>query len=92
MHISHDFIATKTCPTYEFLVIFGQGAGLRSKKCGRWLGWSARRGGLEVCWCEAGKISQTYAGAGRERTKKFNRAGLFARQADRNGETVEALP
>jgi len=24
MHISHDFIATKTCPSYEFLVIFGQ--------------------------------------------------------------------
>jgi len=24
MHISHDFIATKTCPSYEFLVVFGQ--------------------------------------------------------------------
>jgi len=24
MHISHDFIATKSCPSYEFLVVFGQ--------------------------------------------------------------------
>jgi len=24
MHISHDFIATKTCPSYEFVVVFGQ--------------------------------------------------------------------
>jgi len=24
MHTSHDFIATKTCPSYEFLVVFGQ--------------------------------------------------------------------
>jgi len=24
MHIYHDFIATKTCPSYEFLVVFGQ--------------------------------------------------------------------
>jgi len=24
MHISHDFIATKTCPSYEFLVVFRQ--------------------------------------------------------------------
>jgi len=24
MHISHDFIATKTCPSCEFLVVFGQ--------------------------------------------------------------------
>jgi len=24
MHISHDFIATKTCPSYECLVVFGQ--------------------------------------------------------------------
>jgi len=22
MHISHNFIATKTCPSYEFLVVF----------------------------------------------------------------------
>jgi len=24
MHISHDFIATKIYPSYEFLVVFGQ--------------------------------------------------------------------
>jgi len=24
MHISHDFIATKSCPSYEFLVVCGQ--------------------------------------------------------------------
>jgi len=24
MHISHDFIAIKTCPSCEFLVVFGQ--------------------------------------------------------------------
>jgi len=24
MHIFHDFIATKTCPSYEFLAVFGQ--------------------------------------------------------------------
>jgi len=24
MRTPHDFIATKTCPSYEFLVVFGQ--------------------------------------------------------------------
>jgi len=24
MYSSHDFIATKTCPSFEFLVVFGQ--------------------------------------------------------------------
>jgi len=24
MHTSHDFSATKTCPSCEFLVVFGQ--------------------------------------------------------------------
>ena len=44
---------------------------------GRGLGWSAGRGGLEVCGCGAGanKISQTLAGAGRVRTKISTRAG-----------------
>jgi len=27
MHISHDFIATKSCPKYEFLVVLGWSAG-----------------------------------------------------------------
>jgi len=74
MHISHDFIATKTCPSYEFLVVFGQ---VRV-----WDRKSAGRGGceLEVCGAGAGKISQipavrgefNFAGAGRERTQNFN--------------------
>jgi len=24
MHVSHDFIATKTCLSYKFLVVFGE--------------------------------------------------------------------
>jgi len=24
MHTSHDFIATKTCPSCEFLIVYGQ--------------------------------------------------------------------
>jgi len=35
MHIFHDFISTKTCPSYEFLVV-RTGAGLRPKKCRVW--------------------------------------------------------
>jgi len=43
MHISHNFIGTKTCPSYEFLVVFGQvrfgteksaGQGGRGMVCG----------------------------------------------------------
>jgi len=67
MHASHDFIATKTCPSYEFSVVFGQ---LRV-----WDRKSAGRGGLEVrgCGAGAGKISQIPAGAGRGgRGQKIN--------------------
>ena len=48
-------------------------AGLRPKKCGAGAGWDGLRGGcgLEVCGVGADKISIP-AGAGRERTKKFN--------------------
>jgi len=35
MHISHDFIATKTCPSYEFLVVFGQVRVWDRKSAGR---------------------------------------------------------
>jgi len=43
MHISHDFIATKTCPSDEFLVVFGQvrvwdrksAVGLEVRGCGQ---------------------------------------------------------
>jgi len=46
MHISHDFIATKTCSSYEFLVVFGQVRVWDRKtagRSGRGLGWSAGR-------------------------------------------------
>jgi len=35
MHISHDFIATKTCPSYAFLVVFGQVRVWDRKSAGR---------------------------------------------------------
>jgi len=35
MHISHDFIATKTCPNYAFLVIFVQVQVWDQKSSGR---------------------------------------------------------
>jgi len=35
MHISHDFIATKTCHSYEFLVLFGQVRVWDRKSAGR---------------------------------------------------------
>jgi len=46
MHISHDFIATKACPSYKFLVVFGQVRVWDRKSAGRdghGLGWSAGR-------------------------------------------------
>jgi len=45
MHISHDFFATKTCPSYEFFSSFRTGAGLRPKKCGAGAGWDGLRDG-----------------------------------------------
>jgi len=63
MHISHDFIATKTCPSYEVLVVSDR-CGFETEKVRgeAGAGWDGLRGGcgLEVC-----KISQTSAGAGR---------------------------
>ena len=59
MHISHDFFATKTCPSYEFFSSFRTGAGLRPKKCGAGAGWVGLRDGAG--W--------KCAGAGRVRTK-----------------------
>jgi len=68
-YFSH-FNCKKTCPGYEFLVVFGQvgfetvkvrgGRGLIGMVCG------AERGGLEAygCGAGAGKISQIHAGAG----------------------------
>jgi len=56
MRTFHDFIATKTCPSCEFLVVFGQ-LRLQDRK-------SAVRVGM-VCGAGAGKIYQIPAGAGR---------------------------
>jgi len=68
MHISHDFIATKTCPTYEFLVFFWQVRFWDRKRAGR------VRGGM-FCGAGAGKISQTPAGSG-QRWNRILRAGV----------------
>jgi len=35
MHISHDFIVTETCPSCEFLVVFGQVRVWDRKSAGR---------------------------------------------------------
>jgi len=77
MHTYHDFVATKTCPSCEFLVL--------SDSCGCGLRWSAGR--VDAVWKCAGKISQTPAGAGwggfkfcgcgAGAEKKLTRAGLY---------------
>jgi len=58
MHISHDFIATKTCPSYEFLVVFGQVQVRDRKSAVRGPGWDGLRGGCksEVCGAGAGRF------------------------------------
>jgi len=65
MRISHDFITTKTCPSYEFLVVFGQ---VRV--------WDQKSPGQTrvemVCGAGAGKILQVPVGAGWVRTQNFN--------------------
>ena len=61
MYISHDFIATKTYPSCEFLVVFGQVRVWDRKSAGR------ERVGV-VCGAGARKKC---AGAGRERPKFF---------------------
>jgi len=57
MHISHDVIATKICPSYEFLAVFGQVRVWDRKSAGR-----ARV--VMVCGAGAG-----WKCAGRERAK-----------------------
>jgi len=59
MHISHDFIATKTCPSAVFRN-FRKDAGLRPKTCGARAGWDGLRAGADLNF------------AGQERTKLFN--------------------
>jgi len=76
MHISHDFIATKTCPSYEFLVVFGQvRVWDRKSPGGRGLGWSAgcvRVGSMQVRG-ESGQNFSNSCGCG---------AGLYFAGAD----------
>jgi len=57
MHVSHDFTAIKTCPSYEFLVVFGQVRVWDQKSAGR------VRVGM-VCGAGADNVSQTSTGAG----------------------------
>jgi len=94
MHISHDFIAIKTFPRYEFLVVFGQLQVWDRKSAGRGrqgLGWSVGRvrirsvrGGSRqnfsnFCGCGAGL---NFGGAG----KKFQPA------QDSSGYCVDNFP
>jgi len=79
MHISHDFIATKTCSSYEFLVVFVQVRVWDRKSAVRARVGMVCGGGcrLQVCGCGK-KFSNScgaglnFAGAGRARTKNFN--------------------
>jgi len=48
MHTSHDFIAKKTCPSYELLVVFGQVRVWDLKSVGR------ARVGFKFCGCGVG--------------------------------------
>jgi len=48
MHISHDFIAKITCPSYWVLSSFRISAGLKLKKCGAGVGWDGLRGGASA--------------------------------------------
>jgi len=57
MHTSHDFVATKTCPSYEFSS-FRTAASLRLKKCRAV--WKC----AEVCRAGSITVSQIPAGVG----------------------------
>jgi len=66
-HTCHDFIATKTCRSYEFLVVFGQLLVLERKsalRCRAGAGKisqipaGARRSGFKFCGCGAGADKQ----------------------------------
>jgi len=78
MHISHNFIATKTCLSYEFLVVFGR-CGFETEKMWDGQGGDGLQCALEVCGVGAGKISQTpvdagrfkFSGCGADEDKKF---------------------
>jgi len=67
MHTSHDFIATKTCPSS-----FRTTACLRPKKCGR--------GGCELVW-SAGRVRIGTVRGGKGQ-KILTRAGLWHAQSN----------
>jgi len=84
MHISHDFIATKTCPSYEFLVVFAQVRVWDRKSVGRGghgLGWPVARGGCRENFSNSCRYVAGLNFAGQERTQNFNpcRTLLFIR-------------
>ena len=64
MHTSHDFIATKTCPSCEFLVFFGKLRVYDRKNAGRVRVGSVQGG--------SGQDFSNSCGCGQEQTKNFN--------------------
>ena len=59
MHISHNFIATKTCLSYEFLVVFGR-CGFETEKVRDGTDWDGVWGGSgqnfsNSCGCGVGE-------------------------------------
>jgi len=84
MHICYDCIATKTCPSYEFLVVFGQARVWDRKSAGRGgrrLEWSAGWVQVRSVQVQAkflqflrvrGRAGLNFAGAGRVQTQNFN--------------------
>jgi len=67
--ISNDFIAKKTCPSNDFLVVFGQVRMRDRKRAERTRVGPSLRGGcwLDVCGCGAG-----FCGRGVGADKNFN--------------------
>jgi len=64
MHISYDCIATKTCPSYEFLVVFGQVQVWDRKSAGLGTGWDGLRGRCRLEVCGSGQNFSKYCGCG----------------------------
>jgi len=83
MHMSHDFIA-KSCPSYEFFVVFGQVRVWERKSAGwggRGLGWSVGRvRRVRATFLKLlrmrGRVGLNLRVQGRSRHKISTRAGL----------------
>ena len=71
MHISHDFIATKTCPSYEFLVVFGQVRVWDRKSAGQ-VRVRSVRGGCRPNFSNSCVCGGSSNFAGRVRAQNFN--------------------